>query len=154
MYLTVVRSPYYADHGRAPLDRCRFTDQGAHKFSYTFGAYAKDSRSSLIKDARMLNTDAVVIIENNHNGTLNTEFSGISSSAENVQISAIKRSEDGCGTVVRVYETDGKSTEFKISGSILPKELCASITPCSINTYYLKDGTEEWREVLLTEFDL
>ena len=68
-------------------------------------------------------------------------------------ISAIKRSEDGKGTVVRVYETDGKDVEFTASGTLLKRPLTAKITKYSVDTYYLPDDGSAWRKVLLTEYD-
>ena len=65
-----------------------------------------------------------------------------------------KRSEDGSGTVLRLYETDGKPTDVKVSGYLVPAELCAHVGPFSVNTYYLADGSTDWREVLITEFDM
>ena len=154
MYLTAVRSPYYADHGRAPNDRCRFSDQGSHRFEYSFLSVDNGNWQSVINKARKLNTKPDIILENNHNGTLSDEFSGIYSSEKNVQISALKRSEDGKGTVIRIYETDGKETAVTINGALLPESLSVNITPFSVDTYYIEDKSTEWRKVLMTEFEI
>ncbi|MBQ8311069.1 MAG: hypothetical protein IJX80_08680 [Clostridia bacterium] len=95
-----------------------------------------------------------VILENNHVGTLSDHFRGIECSAPNVQISAIKRAEDGCGTVLRLYETEGHQTECTVSGALLPAPLSATVTPWSVVTYYLPDSERTWKEVLLTEFNM
>lgn len=153
MYLTVIRSPYYADHGRTPNDRCVFTDQGEHKLEYSFMKINIEGFGEVIREAGKLNTRVDVILENNHNGNLASEYRGIVCNSENIEISAIKRSEDGKGTIIRVYETEGNQTKLKISGALLPHVLEAELSPYSINTYYLADGESEWREVLLTEFD-
>lgn len=94
-----------------------------------------------------------MIIENNHCGTLPTRMEGLICSAENVVESAWKRSENGRGTILRAYEIDGKLTKALLSGPMLPSALEATFTPYSVQTYYLEDGAEEWKEVLLTEFD-
>ncbi len=154
LYLTVVRSPLYVDHGRPENDRCNFTDQGAHKFEYAFMPTDTEHLAELIKEARKLGTPPELIIENNHNGYLETDFCGISCNADNIQISAIKRAEDGCGTVIRFYETDGTCADVCIGGALLKKELHAKVTPYSTVTYYLSDTESEWKEVLMTEFDI
>ncbi len=154
LYLTVVRSPLYADHGWEADERTVFTDQGAHQFSYAFTKVDMESWGSAIREARALNTPLQLVIENNHNGRLACEFGGIACDADNIQISALKRSEDGSGTVLRLYETDGKPTDVKVSGYLVPAELCAHVGPFSVNTYYLADGSTDWREVLITEFDM
>jgi hypothetical protein len=74
--------------------------------------------------------------------------------APNVLVGAIKRSEDGSGTVLRVYETDGKGADFTVSGDLLPAPLSAHITPWSIDTYYLPDGGDTWKSILMTELDI
>ena len=93
-------------------------------------------------------------MENNHKGRLGDTFCGLSCSAPNVQVSAIKRSEDGTGLVVRLYETEGKATDVTLQGALLPAPLTTKMSPWSISTYLLTDGENEWKEVLLTEFDM
>ena len=69
-------------------------------------------------------------------------------------LSAIKRSEDGTGLIVRLYETTGRETAVIVSGDLLPVSLTDTITPWSVETYYLADGAAEWKKVLLTEFEV
>lgn len=154
MYLAVVRSPLYADHGQPADDRCHFTDQGTHRFDYSFMRAETESWSTTVREARKLNTPPEIVLENKHNGRLAANFSGIECSADNIQISAIKRAEDNKGTVLRLYETDGVGADVNIAGGILPAPLCAKVAPYSINTYYLRDGDTRWKEVLITEFDI
>jgi len=40
-----------------------------------------------------------------------------------------------------------------VSGDLLPAPLTDTITPWSVETYYLADGTTDWKKVLLTEYD-
>jgi hypothetical protein len=56
--------------------------------------------------------------------------------------------------VIRAYETEGKETEATFSGGALPMELKAVWSPWSIQTYYLPDDGQQWKEVLITEFDM
>ena len=152
--LTVVRSPLYGDHGGARNDECVFTDQGLHEFTYAITEAKMGEWSPIITKARLFNTHATAVVENNHKGTQADTFCGLTVSAPNVQISAIKRAEDGQGLVVRMYETEGKETPVVVSGALLPASLSVTVAPWSIQTYLLKDGESTWREVLLTEFDM
>lgn len=152
--LTVVRSPLYGDHGGARNEECVFTDQGLHDFTYSFREVKTGEWSDLIRAARQFNTPATAIVENNHKGRLGDTFCGLSCSAPNVQVSAIKRSEDGTGLVVRLFETEGKATDVTLQGALLPSPLTTKMSPWSISTYLLTDGENEWKEVLLTEFDM
>ncbi len=152
LYHTVVRSPIYADHGGPRDEESVFTDQGEREFKYVLTPYS--ANGEVIKKAKVLNYPLVNIIENWHKGKIfDKRYGSVEVSADNVIISAIKRSEDGKGTVVRVYETDGKDVEFTASGTLLKRPLTAKITRYSVDTYYLPDDGSAWRKVLLTEYD-
>ncbi|MCH5198511.1 MAG: alpha-mannosidase [Oscillospiraceae bacterium] len=154
MELTAIRSPFYNDHGRIIEDvsECEYTDQGESEFRYAFRALPEDGWSSAIKAAKLLNIPCTAIMENNHSGTLPESGSHIKTAEDNIIISALKRSEDSGGIILRAYETDGKATVAHITGSLLSVPLTAEFTPYSINTYYLADGSLSWKEVMMTEF--
>lgn len=154
MNLTVVRSPIFADHGRGRNEECEFTDQGAHDFAYSLMPVCESGWSDVIREARKLNLPLPYVMENNHSGTLARQFCGFRCDRRNVMVSALKVSENGEGVVLRVYETDGADTQTTISGSLLPKELCIRLGAYSVNTYLYSFETGEWKEVLLTEYDL
>lgn len=154
IYHTVVRSPIYGDHGGPRTPESDFTDQGEREFRYVLMPVG-DSFAPVIKAAKLLNKPTTNIIENWHPGRIADKvFEGIHVDCDNVVVSAVKRAEDGCGLVIRIYETDGKETDFAVSGPILPTALRTKITPYSFMTFCLHDGTDEWKEVLLTEFDM
>ena len=75
-------------------------------------------------------------------------------SADNVMLSACKRSEDGTGLILRLYETDGKQTPVTVSGDLVAVPLEATFSPWSMRTYFLADGAKAWKEVLITEYDI
>ena len=88
-----------------------------------------------------------------HEGTLqNTPYGSLECDSDNVFVSAVKRSEDNTGLILRVYEAEGKETNFSLKGDLLPKEICDTISPFAVETYFLKDGTEKWEKVLFTEY--
>lgn len=152
IYHTIVRSPIYGDHGRPRTDECIYTDQGEHEFSYVLMPCGKDF-APVIKEAKLLNKPVTTIMDTWHGGKLSANtFKGIEISQENIMLSAIKRSEDGSGTVIRLYETDGKNTKVSVSGIVMPATLNADFTPYSVKTFYLADGSTEWKEVLFTEY--
>ena len=154
MNLSVCRSPYYIDHARGDQEdqESEFTDQGEQRFRYAL--LPLQTWGQLTQNARLFNQPLTAIMENNHPGTLPTEFTGLCCDQNNVIITAFKRSEDGMGTVIRAYETEGRETETVISGGALPVALKALWKPWSIQTYYLPDEGQQWKEVLITEFDM
>ena len=155
MNLTAIRSPIYCDHGGARTEESEYTDQGESEFSYSLRAVScEEGYSAIVKEAKLFNTPLVHIEENNHNGYLKDSLSGIHCDSDNVIVSAVKFSEDANGTVVRVYEADGRDTSFTLEGDILPSPLKAEIGKFSVNTYYLENGSSEWKEVMLTEYDI
>ena len=154
MDLTVVRSPYYNDHSGKEDPEGIFMDQGEHEFSYGLIPVYEEGWSKVIKSAALLNQPVTMIVENNHEGILPDTDSVLNVSRDNIIISAFKRSEDNKGTVIRAYETDGKETDVIISGKGIAAPLKAKFTPFSVNTYMLIDGETEWKEVLMTEFDI
>ena len=113
-----------------------------------------DSWASVIRAARQLNKPVTNIIETWHQGKLTEQtYEALNISRENIMLSACKRSEDGTGLILRLYETDGVETGVTVSGDLLPVPLTTVFTPYSVNTYYLADGADVWKEVLLTEYD-
>ncbi len=152
MELTVVRSPIFGDHGNGRDAESRFTDQGEHSFSYRFLPVNGESGwAEVVRAARLFNTPPVPVIENRHEGNLPLCFRGMTCNRANVQISAWKRAEDGAGTVLRIYETDGTESTFRISGDALRIPLAGTIAPYSVETYYLPDDGNEWKYVSLME---
>ncbi len=154
IYQTVLRSPIYGDHGGPRTDESEFTDQGRIEFNYELMPVA-DSWVPVIRAARQLNKPVTNIIETWHDGKLKAQsWSALNVDKDNVILSAVKRSEDGKGLIVRLYEVDGVETPVTVSGELLRVPLKVTFTPYSANTYYLADDADEWKEVLFTEYDI
>lgn len=154
VYQTILRSPIYGDHGGPRTQESDFTAQGRTEFSYEI-MKTGDSFAPIIRAARQLNKPVTNIVETWHNGSLKKlNYEGVHIDKENIMLSACKKSEDGTGLILRLYETDGLYTDVTVSGGILPIPLKVKFTPYSVNTYFLKDGTEQWKEVLLTEYEI
>ncbi len=154
IYHTVVRSPIYGDHGGPRTSESDFTDQGEREFRYVLMPVG-DTWAPVIKAAKLLNKPTTNIIENWHPGKIADKvFGGITVDCDNVVVSALKRAEDGKGLVIRIYETDGREADVTVSGAVLPVAIKTKITPYAFETFYLGDGTDEWKRVLLTEYDM
>ena len=152
IYHTVVRSPIFGDHGGPRTDESEFTSQGRFDFEYII-APTTDNWADTVNLGKLLNKGFTNIIDTWHNGTLPSTYRGIFVDCDNMYVSAVKRSEDNTGLIVRIYETAGKATNFNINGDILPQPICDTITPWSVETYYLKDGETAWQKVLFTEYE-
>ena len=154
IFHTVIRSPIYGDGSGARTEESEFTDQGARKFQYILMPVG-ESWAPVIRAARQLNKPVSSYIETWHPGSLTGDpYGAIQISADNVMLSACKRSEDGTGLILRLYETDGKETPVTVSGDLVAVPLEVTFTPWSMRTYFLADGAKAWREVLITEYDI
>ncbi len=154
IYHTIVRSPIYGDHGGPRTAESKFTEQGIRKFSYVFMPVS-DSWAPVIKTARQLNKPLTFTFDTWHEGYLSDKpYSSLRISEENIMLSACKRSEDNKGIILRLYETDGKETSVEITGDLLRVSLKTAFTPWSMKTFFLDDNKNEWREVLITEYDM
>ena len=149
--LTAIRSPIYCDHGRVRTEESNYTDQGVHEFTYAILPATTGEKAKMFKDAQILNAPLTVVLENHHEGVLPLTYKGIEVDAENLVVSAVKRSEDGTGYVVRAYECEGKATNAAIRIGGLPI-LQASFGRYEVKTFFLKG--ELWEEVLFTEYKL
>ncbi len=149
--LTAIRSPIYCDHGRLRTEESNYTDQGLHEFTYAISPATTKEKAKLFKDAQQINTPLTVVLENHHNGALPLTYKGIEVDAENLVVSAVKKSEDGTGYVVRAYECEGKTTTASIRIGDLPV-LTGNFGAYEVKTFFLKG--EAWQEVLFTEYNM
>ena len=153
MYMSVVRSPLFADHGGPRNPETPFMDQGSHEFNYAVIPYCADVEySTVVKAAQEFNTKPTNIIENRHEGRLDTKYQGISVDKANIIISAFKLAEDGKGYVVRAYETNGIETDVTISIPSLKHTFTTRLGKHEVQTLYI--ANENVREVLLTEMSI
>ena len=109
----VLRGAIFADHGGDRSEFDRYMDMGRHEFRYTLFPYKSNGNAKRIA-AELLNP-AEIICESFHDGNLMPHFSGGEIDAENVIITAIKLREKGDGIVVRLYETENRDTDCKLT---------------------------------------
>lgn len=134
--LTVLRGAIYADHYGQRDERCEYMDQGEHEFEYSFFPFK--SFSDCARQAQRLNNKPTVILETFHHGSLDTEFSGISVSEDNIIVSALKKHEATDAIVLRCFEAENKKTRAKIS--VLGTELEADFGKNEIKTFIIDDN--------------
>ena len=133
--LTVLRGAVFADHYGHRDEFCEYMDQGEHEFTYT--VFPFNSFGNCTKQAQMLNNPPTVITETFHHGKLGTEYSGISVSADNIIVTALKKHEDSDAIVLRCYESENRKTKATIS--IFDTEFVADFGANDIKTFVI-DG--------------
>ena len=111
--LTVLRSAIFADHYGTRDEFCEFMEQGEHTFNYRISPFV--SFADAERNAKELAFPPAVIKETFHAGTLPESYRGLSVKDENVSLTALKMQRCKKGTVLRVYETNGKDTNAELS---------------------------------------
>ena len=129
--MTVLRGAIFADHFGIRDGRYSYMEQGIRRTTYSIFPYTTASDAN--KRAALLNSPARVINVSFHHGALPECFCGFSGGADDLCVSAIKKSEDGEQIIVRAYESDGKSIECEVD--ILGARIDISASPYAIVTY-------------------
>ena len=135
--LTILRGAIYADHYGERDEFCEYMDQGEHEFTYCIFPYTSNSVAE--KKASELNFALPYVQDCFHDGKLPQSFSGFTVNADNVILSCVKQSYDGDGTVVRLYEMDGKQSDVTLQ--LFDNKIEKRVRPKSINTL-LENGKE------------
>lgn len=130
MRMTVLRGAIFADHFGIRDGRYNYMEQGIHRTTYSIFPYT--SASDADRRAALLNSPARVINVSFHHGTLPEKLEGIRGVAENLTVSAIKKSEDRDEIIVRVCESDGERAECDLE--ILDKRIRLEVSPRAIKT--------------------
>lgn len=110
--LTVLRSPVYAHHDPKQLEEGKdyhFIDQGRQEFRYRIVPHRGGwQEADLPRHGWELNVPWHAVVESNHPGTLPRRHSLLEVRGEGLVLTALKRAEDGDGTIARVYESLGR----------------------------------------------
>ena len=140
LLMTIMRGTIYADHcqnNTALHDEfCEYIDQGIHQFTYSISPFQSFARAE--KDSQLLASPLTSILDTFHKGSLDTTYSGISISEENIAVTALKKHEDSDGWILRCYETEDKETDVKIS--LFGTEWESHFTHNQVKTFLIKDG--------------
>ncbi|MCK5128338.1 MAG: alpha-mannosidase [Clostridiales bacterium] len=137
MRLNVVRSPIFADH-EGPLARnedFEHMDQGIHKMMYKLVTHKEDWRTSnIIQKALILNNPLQKVHETYHEGSLPLKAEHVKVSSPQVILTVLKPSEDGDGTVIRLYETFGQKAQANVKIPMLKLDVNLSFGAFEIKT--------------------
>lgn len=147
MRLTALRSPVYAHHLPRQLEAGSFyhyMDQGIQEFTYRLiphtGGWQEANAPML---ALELNAPMMVFEEYNHPGQLPARYTGLNVCAPNIVVSAVKKSEDGDGYVVRAYEAYGLRTECSFKWNQGAIKWNSEFGPFEIKTFLVGDSPDK-----------
>lgn len=134
--MMIARSCAYLDHyGQRSRDKeMEFLDKGIQEFSYEIVPHLEVMNSKLFRESEVLNNPLQTHQETHHDGTLPQVFSALSVDKENVIVTSIKSAEDGNGIIMRIVETDGKSTEATVDFSAAKSKFTMNWGPQEIKT--------------------
>ena len=137
--LTVLRGAIFADHYGLRDDFCIYMDQGIHEFTYGIMPWENDTET--VRFAREINTVPFIVMETFHRGKLGCDYSGISVSADNVIVTAVKKHEDSDAVVIRAYECEGRETGCTVK--LFDKSFDTTFAPRQVKTFIVGDTVTE-----------
>jgi len=104
--LSLLRSPEWPDP---------HADEGHHEFTYSLYPHAGTWRDAqTVRRGYELNYKLLAIQSQKHDGALQAEHSFVRIEADNVVLTAVKKSEDDDSLVLRFYEWAGKEVDVKL----------------------------------------
>ena len=148
MRLNIIRSPLFADHTatQARNEHFEHMDQGIHTMEYKLVMHNGDWRKSgIIQKALSINNPAQKVHETYHDGPLPLKAQNIFISNSQVVLTVMKPSEDGTGTVLRLYETHGSPAKTEIRIPLLNLDTQLSFGAFEIKSLHIDecgDATE------------
>ena len=104
--INLLRSPNWPD----PT-----ADRAQHVFTYSIFPHKGDHiQGKVIQNAYELNVPVDMRAVASHEGTISSQWSFASIDCENVIVSAVKKAENGKGTIIRMYESYGQKNGAEI----------------------------------------
>jgi alpha-mannosidase len=104
--LSLLRSPEWPDP---------HADEGHHEFTYSLYPHGGSWREAqTVRRGYELNYKLIAVQPHKHEGTLPAEHSFVRVEADNVVLTALKKSEDDNSLVLRFYEWAGKEAEVRL----------------------------------------
>ncbi len=150
--IVAARSCAYLDHYARDYrdDEMEFIDKGEHSFNLVLFPHVGKATAQIDRCGRLLNMPPAVVQETHHDGDLPQEYSALSVDRENVGVSALKRSENGDGLILRLCETAGEATAAAVHFGAICTDLNLNFTAGEVKTLLISDdGTA--REVPIIE---
>jgi alpha-mannosidase len=147
----LIRSAPFARHDPfqvTPNNNNAWQDQGRQERRFWL-VRGKGAMTALDLDrlSEEMQTPAEYVMESAHEGMEPRERSFFQLSPGNVVLLAIKRAEQGEGTIVRVQERAGRATELVLQSAALNLNHKAQIKPWEIKTLVLEGGRDKRVEV-------
>jgi alpha-mannosidase len=151
--ITVVRSPVAAHHEPAsvvPGAELDFLDQGSQRFVYSIGT-RPDPLMAARMAAELLRPSCVVLGSHHPRARLGAGRSHLE--LEGATLGALKRSEDGSGTVLRAHNPSLSSSRVTVNFG--GRSTSAALAPTGLRTFYFPDAPgEPVSEIALTEHEV
>jgi alpha-mannosidase len=143
--LTLVRSPNWAfmyNNQELPDRHYRVQDLGYHEFTYWLRLHPGDWREAHVPQlAETLNNPPAVLPEHCHSGKLGRSGAMLRSSAPNVTVGALKRSEDGRRWILRTFETEGREADVTVNWEAAGMSVDFRTGPFEIRTFALDSAS-------------
>jgi alpha-mannosidase len=155
--MTVLRSPIYAHHDPyvpQPDEPYRFIDQGPQEFTYSILPHAGSWQDAeTVRRAAELNAPLIAQVESFHDGPLSQRAGFICVDNPQVNVTILKRAEEGDDLILRCYETSGSRADVRIELPTLERAIEAQLRPGEIKTFRIPvDRSEAIRETDLIEW--
>ena len=156
--LTLLRSPGYAAHPvpgydqYMPQDRFEpFVDQGERTFRFWFDVGVKDERLRRVPREADIHNEPPFVLSHFPGGKKQKVKGFFKLSDKTVQVSAIKKAEDGQGYIVRLFEPTGKKrkTTLSLPGTKFSQKL--DFAPFEVKTLKVSPRKKSCQEVSLVE---
>lgn len=130
--LSLLRCPTYPDPD---------CDKGEHTFTYSLYPHTEAVRNSEVyKQAYLLNNPFVAVIANG-NGKLSERYSFASADKPNVIIDTVKRAEDSDDIIVRLFESENKTTDVNVKfAANVKKVVLCDLMENELEDLPVKDG--------------
>jgi alpha-mannosidase len=157
--MTVLRSPVYAHHlpvQPQPDGHYSFIDQGIQRFNYTLFPHTGSwERAGTVRRAAELNQRPIALNATFHEGKLPQRDSYLTVDSETVNVTVLKKWEDGDDLIIRAYES-GKiatRTTIRLTMPDLKRVIEAEFKPNEIKTFRVPlDESQPVTEVNLLEW--
>ena len=155
MHISIVRSAVYAFHNPRAFDKKAeylWMDQGIQTFRMLLVPHTYTwKESNITRSAEEFIAPSVLIYQGIHGGKMPKAGSFLAVDAQNVIISAIKKSENGDDIIIRCLETSGLQTSATIDFLFAHRKWTGNFRPCEIKTLRMIQKTAEIKEVNLLE---
>ena len=97
-------------------------DQGEHDFKYAFYPHKGNERDAKVEQVALAFNIPITVAEGTEKVEIPESF--LKPEKDNIEITSVKKAEDGSGIIVRMYETNGVNTDCRLTLPDLSKN-CA-----------------------------